>query len=262
MNLSSLFGIFCALVVFIAAIMMSTDNYFFFFNLHAIVIVIGGTAAASFICFPMKRVISLLRVFFTRLLGANRRDYEALIEDIANLAKAKPGGYQRFNAAVEKVRDPFLYDAAKVLEWGEAEINEEQLRELLENRMETFYTRYMKEAKTFKTISKFPPAFGLLGTTLGMIALLQNLGPGGEGSIGTSMAIALVATLYGVAAANLVFIPIAENLVEQTEEDHVSRRIVVEGVMMIYKNMPVQFIEENSRSFLLPKERCDARKRA
>ena len=255
MNLSSIFGILLALVVLFAAIIMSTDNYLFFFNLHAIVIVVGGTAAAAFICFPMKQVLGLFRVFVNRLLGANRRNYEQLIEDIVILAKAFPEGYQRFNDATSRVRDPFLKDAAEVLEWGEAEIDEEQIRELLENRRATHYSRYMKQANTFRTISKFPPAFGLLGTTLGMIALMQSLGPGSEGTIGKSMAIALVATLYGITVANLILIPISENLVEQTEEDHISRTIAVEGIMMIYKKLPVQFIEENSKSFLLPAER-------
>lgn len=254
MNLSSIFGILFALAVFVVSVMMSTDDYLFFLNLHAILIVLGGTAAAAFICYPAKEIISLLRVFVKRILGSNRRDYEGLIQEIAKLAEAFPQGYQKFADTIAQLEDPFLKDSAEILEWGEAEITEEQLRELLENRIETFYTRYMKSANIFKTVSKFPPAFGLLGTTLGMIALLQSLGPGSEGTIGKSMAIALVATMYGVATANFIFIPIAENLAEQTEEDHVSRRIVVEGVMMIYKGLPVQFVEENCRSFLLPSE--------
>lgn len=255
MNLSSIFGILFALVVLVVAVAMSTDNYFFFFNLHAIVIVLGGTAAAAFICYPMKQVLGLFKVFVSRLLGANRRNYEQLIEDIVILAQAYPGGYQKFSDAITRVRDPFLKDAAEVLEWGEAEISEEQIRELLENRKATHYTRYMKQANTFRTISKFPPAFGLLGTTLGMISLMQSLGPGSEATIGKAMAIALVATLYGITVANLVLIPVSENLVEQTEEDHISRTIVVEGIMMIYRKLPVQFIEENAKSFLLPGER-------
>jgi chemotaxis protein MotA len=259
MNFSTLVGFIFSAVVFLGAIITSSDNFFFFFNPHAILIVLGGTMAVTLICFPLPRLIDLLKVFFKRMLGKNRKNYIEIIEDIVKLANSYEQGYQKFAQTIEEVKDPFLFDSAKVLEWGEAEISEDHLRELLENRADTFYARYMKEAGIFRTISKFPPAFGLLGTTLGMISLMQSLGPGAEGNIGSSMAIALVATLYGVAASNLIFIPIAENLSEQTEDDQIARRIVVEGVMMIYKGVPVQFIEENAKSFLLPKERGDQR---
>ena len=124
-----------------------------------------------------------------------------------------------------------------------------------------FITVISRKLESLGQLQKFPPAFGLLGTTLGMIALMQSLGPGMESNIGGAMAVALVATLYGVASANFIFIPIAENLTEQTEEDQIARRIIVEGVMMIYHGFPPDFIKENARSFLLPKERGDARVR-
>ena len=261
MNFSSLFGVIFGLVVFFAAIVMSSNNYMFFLNAHALVIVIGGTCAAAFLCFPVKDIYSLLKVAYLRFMGKNRRDYGTLIADIVRLAKAYEQGFVRLSEANKATQDLFLRDAVASLEWATAEIDEHQLREMLENRLETFYKRYMKQANIFKTLAKFPPAFGLLGTTLGMITLLQSLGPGAQNSIGSSMAVALVATMYGIAAANLFFIPIAENLTEQTEEDHICRRIVVEGVMMMFLKLPVQFIEENSKAFLLPSEMMDFRKK-
>ena len=130
------------------------------------------------------------------------------------------------------------------------------MRSLLETRVETHFERYMVEADIFRAISKFPPAFGLMGTTLGMIALLQALGRSdAKNLIGPSMAIALVATLYGIVLSNFVFIPIAENLTQQTREDLIARRIVVEGIMLIAADKPTQFVEEKVKSFLLPSER-------
>lgn len=258
MNLSSLFGVFFGLTIFSIAIAMSTDNFVFFLNLHALVIVIGGTCAAAFLCFPAKKLFTLLRVAYRRFLGKNRRNYTELINEIVALAKAYEQGFGRFTETIKRTQDTFLRDAATALEWAPADIEESQLREMLENKLETFHKRYMKEANIFRTLAKFPPAFGLLGTTLGMIALMQSLGPGSQATIGTSMAVALVATVYGIAAANLVLIPIAENLTEQTEEDHICRRIVVEGVMMIMQRLPVQFIEENAKSFLLPSEMSES----
>jgi chemotaxis protein MotA len=96
-----------------------------------------------------------------------------------------------------------------------------------------------------------------MGTTLGMIALLQSLGAAdARTSIGPSMAIGLVATLYGIAISNFIFIPIGENLSKQTREDHVARKMVIECIMLIHAGMPVKFVEETAKSYLLPGERA------
>ncbi len=256
MNFSSFIGFALAGTVFGAALMTSSKNYMVFFDAHAILIVIGGTISASCICFPVPKVLSMVKVFLRRILGGGKRDYLVIIDEIVALAAANRRGKQAFEGAVQKVKDPFLKDAAQVLFWLDAEISKEELRDLLETRASTVFERYSSEANIFRVMSKFPPAFGLLGTTLGMIALLQSLGNAdAKNSIGPSMSIALVATLYGIVFANFVFVPIAENLTAQTKEDLVSRRIVVEGVMLIADDKPTAFVEEKIKSFILPGER-------
>jgi chemotaxis protein MotA len=149
-----------------------------------------------------------------------------------------------------------------MLFWSK-EISAEELRDLLETRVNTHYKLYMAEAKVFKTMAKFPPAFGLMGTTMGMIALLQSLGsPDAKNMIGPAMAIALVATLYGLVLTNFVFIPIAENLTKQTQEDLMARNIVVEGIMLMNADRPTKYVEEKVKSFLLPKQRRQAGRKA
>jgi chemotaxis protein MotA len=109
----------------------------------------------------------------------------------------------------------------------------------------------------------FPPAFGLLGTTLGMIALLQNIGsPDSFKLIGPAMAIGLVATLYGIAVANLVFIPMGENLSKLNKEDQVSRKIVLTGVKLLRAKEHPVIVEEFLKSYLLPSERLSSVKKA
>jgi chemotaxis protein MotA len=114
----------------------------------------------------------------------------------------------------------------------------------------------MHEANMFRTIGRFPPAFGLLATTLGMIALLQQIGqPGSQKLIGPAMSIGLIGTLYGIALANFVFLPIAENLTERTEEEMALRRMIVEGALMLKSQVNPITMRETMNSFLLPKER-------
>ncbi len=242
---------------------MSFRNINVIFDAHAGLLVLGGTAAVSLVCFPMSQITSLLKVFLKRILGQNKRDFEAIIKELVVLSDARRKGVKAFEAAIPKVNDPFLKDAAGMLFWAQSEISGEELRDLLETRINTHYTLYMNEAKVFKTLSKFPPAFGLMGTTMGMIALLQSLGGAdAKNMIGPSMAIALVATLYGLVLTNFVFIPISENLTKQTHEDLIARSIVVEGMMLIHADKPTRYVEEKVKSFLLPSQRSDGGKKA
>ncbi len=257
MNFSTLLGFLASIAILVSAVVSSTNEFGIFLDLHAALIVIGGTGAATLICFSLTKIFNLFKVFILRILGARKRDYMALIDEIILLSTARNRGMQQFEAAVPKVRDLFLKDAAEVLFWVESEVPASQLRDLLETRAQTQFEHYMDEANVFRTIAKFPPAFGLMGTTFSMIILLRSLGSqSGQSAIGPAMALGLVATLYGVALTNLLFIPIAENLTKQTKEDLTSRRMVVEGIMAIHDRMPTKFIEEKVKSFLLPGDRA------
>lgn len=256
MNLGTFFGFIIAMSVFIGSVVLSFSNVKAIIDVHAAFIVLGGTVAVALICFPLRQITNLLKVFFKRILGKNKRDYQAVIREVVALSEAKIKGPKAFESALENISDPFLKDGGQVLFWMNAEISLEELRDLLETRVSTHYNLYMDEAKVFKTMAKFPPAFGLMGTTMGMIALLQSLGnANSKGMIGPAMAIALVATLYGLVMTNFVFTPIAENLVKQTKEDMLARNIALEGIMLIAADKPTGYVEEKIKSFILPDQR-------
>jgi chemotaxis protein MotA len=261
MNLGTLIGFVLAIASFVATMLMSFKNVAVVLDLHAFVIVIGSTIAVTLICFPAERVFAMLKVVFRRLLGKNRRDYAGLIQEIVMLSDAYRKGEKNFEAVIPKISDPFLKDAANAIFWIKADISPEEMRDLLETRVVTHTKIYTNEAKIFKTLAKFPPAFGLMGTSIGMIALLQSLGgENAKNEVGPAMSVALVATLYGLVLANFVFLPIAENLVEQTNEDTLARNMVVEGIMLIQANKPTKYVEEKIKSYLLPKDRGDLNK--
>ena len=257
MNVTTLFAFLSALAIFSGTVFLSFSNSYAVYDYKAALIVFGGTIATTFVCFPAGQVLTLFKVFWRRVMGKSRRDYDQLIKEIVLVAKASYRGPKAVQAALEEVSDYFLKDAAEIAAWTQSDVPKEKLRELLETRAMTHYRIYMSEAGIFRTISKFPPAFGLMGTTIGMIALLQSLGNATDAKdmIGPAMAVALITTLYGLALANFIFIPIAENLTKQTEEDQTSRMMVVEGVMLIRDELPTPFIEEYVRSFLLPSQR-------
>jgi chemotaxis protein MotA len=108
----------------------------------------------------------------------------------------------------------------------------------------------------FRTIGRFPPAFGLLATTLGMIGVLQRIGsPDSQKLIGPAMSVGLIGTLYGIGMANLIFLPIAENLTERTQEEVALRKLIIEGAVLLKQQVNPVSMRESLNSFLLPVDR-------
>ena len=260
MDLTTILGLTTAMAVFIGSVIAAFADVGVMLDFKALALVVGGTLAASMIAFPFSDFRKLLKVFIFRLLGKNTIDFNRIIEDIATLANADINQKRAFHQAVEEVQFPFLKDAAGVLFWIRADVSPEELRDLLETRAETHFKEYMREANFFRTIAKFPPSFGLIGTTMGMIALLQGLG-GGAGNlrntIGPAMAIALLTTLYGLVFSSFILTPVAENLTDQTHDDQRARRMVIEAIMLIQAQKPAKYVVEHVKSYLLPSKRKD-----
>jgi chemotaxis protein MotA len=254
MNLSSIFGVLFGITVMYSALTHTTSDLNFFLDFHGILIVIGGTAAAASISFPINKVLALLKVFVLRVLGRNKNNYQNVIAQIIDLNKKASVSVTALKEAIPNIRHDFLREAVELVASGI--LTENELRTTLEQRVKTTEDRFMHEANMFRTIGRFPPAFGLLATTLGMIGLLQKIGqPDSQKLIGPAMSLGLIGTLYGIALANLVFIPIAENLTERTNEEITLRKIIVEGAVMLKSQVNPVSLRENLNSFLAPKER-------
>jgi chemotaxis protein MotA len=186
------------------------------------------------VCFPLSTYLTLVKVFFQKILGRYASKHETVIAEIVGLSKGYRDNPNYLNEQSKLLKNDFLREAIGMM--VEGGIPPESLDSILRKRALTHYKRYEEEAGIFKTIGKFPPAFGLMGTTLGMIALLQKLGsPDSYKLLGPSMAIGLVATLYGIAITNFIFVPMGENLSKLNKEDEVLREMVMDGVKLIRK---------------------------
>lgn len=257
MKIGTLIGFLAALGVFITSVVRTFDNPDVIVNFNGLVIVVGGTIAVGLICFPVDRIMPLIVVFFKRVLGRRKINFQEIISEITSLAASNQQGRKSFEQSIVTIKSLFLKDCAEMLLWMRGDVEIDELRRLLEIRAATHFNEYSKDAKIFKTLGRFPPAFGLMGTTIGMMALLQSIGldDNSKSQIGPSMAIALVTTLYGLFLANFIFAPIAENLMDQTLEDERARYLIIEGIILIYSGKPPRYIEEYVKSFLLPRER-------
>lgn len=254
MNFSSFFGVFIGVSVMFIALTATTDNLQVFLDMHGILIVCGGTAAAASISYPLSHLVSLTRIFVMRVLGQNKVDYQGTITQLLELNKRASLGLSALSDAVNSIKHPFLREAVALVAAGV--LTEHEIRNTLDQRIKTMEARYMYEANMFRTIGRFPPAFGLLATTLGMIGVLQKIGQAdSQKLIGPAMSVGLIGTLYGIALANLVFLPIAENLTERSHEELTLRRMILEGTLMLKSQVNPIAMREGLNSFLMPRDR-------
>lgn len=259
MNFSSIIGIVAAVSVFVISLLTATSSWGIFLDPHGILIVLGGTMAASLVCFPLKTFVSLFKVFFNKVIGKYAHAHENVIYEIVALSKGYRDNANYLQENVKTIKTHFLRDAIELMNAGG--ISPDALDTILRRRALTHFKKHDKEASIFKIIAKFPPAFGLMGTTLGMIALLQGLGsPDAFKKLGPAMAIGLVATLYGIALSNLIFIPIGENLTKLNEEDETVREMVIDGIELLRKKEHPLIVEEYLKSYLLPTDRAKLKK--
>jgi len=239
----------------------STDDPKRFVDPHGALIVIGGSIAATSISFQFNRVFRMLLAFWHRTLRGGKIDYVKLITELMALADAYRNGSGQLATMVKNSKDPFLREAMTAL--MDEVVGPDHLAIILKRRANTMFDRYHDDAKKFESMGKYPPAMGLMGAVLGMIGLLGGLGkPGAEKGLGAGMSVALVATLYGIAMANLFVIPIGENLAQGAKEMKTKNLIIIEGVRLIsHKTNPIVLAEELN-SFLLPSERVTKKKAA
>ncbi len=260
MNFSSILGVSVALIVLAASVLMS-GKVGVFLDLHGILVVIGGTSAAALMCFPLRFYVRIGKVFLNKFIGNYSTRYDTVINEIVDLARGMRESGEYLKQKAPGLKTPFLKDAAELIIQGG--IPDEVIEEILMKRAATHSRRYEYDVNVFRTVAKFPPAFGLMGTTLGMITLLQNLGgKDAQKLLGPSMAIGLVATFYGIVLANLVFIPISENLALLNREDETVRTIVIDGVRLLQLGEHPKVVEEHLKSYLLPHERAMLKKDA
>jgi len=252
MNISLPLGFGLSSLIVFLTIHGEIKNAGVFLNVHAIMMVIGGTFAATLICFPLGQLLTMFKLFIKSFTGQGRHTIVETVKEIVKISE-KSGQDNDFGD-LASIKSTFLKEAMMLMKEGG--LTDIELEEVLEKRVDLQNDKYKRDASTFKIIGKFPPAFGLVGASLGMIGLLQGLGaPDAFEKLGPSMSVALVATFFGLVVANFFLIPLSENLAQATEEDLIMRRVVVDGVRLLKEEKHPLLVAEFLKSYLTDVER-------
>src|SRR5690625_2687193 len=192
---------------------MSEGDLVLFWDLPSVFIVLGGTIAATLVSHPFEQVrviFSLLRVVLARGISTT----DEVIPLLVHFAeKARREGLLAMEEEAAELGDPFLRKGIQLVVDG---VDPELVRNVLQIEINFLAERHESGRRLFQTMGTYAPAFGMIGTLIGLIKMLSDLtDPDG---IGTGMAVALITTLYGALLANLVFLPIAGKLQVKSEQ--------------------------------------------
>lgn len=248
MNPSTLIGIVASIVLLGVVLFFSAADPALFLNAPSLAVVLVGTLAATFISYPLREVVRIFGLIGTVL--RNERLYtKSDMEDLIEISKIwMTGDVRAVEAALEKVSNPFLKTGVQLV----IDLTpEEDIMELLQWRISRLRAKEHAEAQLFRVMASFAPAFGMIGTLIGLVNLMFLLGDGDVTAIGQQMALALMTTFYGVLLANLVFKPVAVKLERRTEQRVVLMNMILQGISMMSQKRSPSFMRETLKSFMM-----------
>lgn len=216
-----------------------------FVDWPSVLITIGGSLAALFISYPVQELKNIPRVL-KKLVVSQPEDKEGLLETIAELSRtARSQGLLVLDSRLADLDNEFLVEGLKLVVDG---MDADNIREILETKVDNMEERHSKGQGIFLKWGELAPAFGMIGTLIGLINMLGSLTD--PSTIGSGMAVALLTTFYGSMLANLVFIPIAQNLKSQSEAEMIFCEMIIEGIISIQAGQNPRVIEQKLQSYL------------
>ncbi len=246
MNISTIVGILIGLFVLITAVYSSAGSPALFWDPAGLAIVLGGVTAATFVCYPLKDLLGL----FSSALKVMKREHlpvEVYIESLVYLAKqAMNKSALKLEKEIEHVDNYFIKDGLRMVI---DQYPPEKLRHIMELSIENSVARDLAEAEIFRTMARFSPAFGMVGTLIGLVVAFQQLQSNPE-VIGSSIGIAMMTTLYGLLLANLLFSPFSVKMERRALEREQLMRVIMEGLIMVSTKTPPQYVRDELKAFL------------
>ena len=255
MDIATIIGFILGAFFILISVTMA-GNLGWFFSIESIMIVLGGTSCAAMINYPINKFFNAFRtlkhIFRTEQLEP--ANVIRIIIELANVARKE--GLLALEEAGGQIDDDFLKKGVLLIVDG---TDPELVRNILETELIFIEGRHKESQGIFETMGTLAPAFGMIGTLIGLIAMLQQLDD--PTTLGPSMGIALITTLYGTLLANFVFLPVAGKLKTRSAEEILLKEVMIEGLLSIQAGENPRIIEEKLKAFLPPAVREEVGKK-
>ncbi|MGI6587743.1 MAG: motility protein A [Peptococcia bacterium] len=246
MDRSTIIGIISGFMIIIIAIMLE-GSILPFWSLSSLLIVLGGASSATLVNFSLDQVLEAKKVLKIAFQDVSKEPLE-IIENMVDMAgKARREGLLALENEIEDTEDEFLKKGVQLIVDG---TDPDLVRNIMETDIIMTEERHKIGIGIFSSMGATAPAFGMLGTLIGLILMLRDLN--NPDALGPGMALALITTFYGSFLANLIFNPIAGKLKLKSEDESMIKEIIIEGVLSIQAGENPRIVSEKMKSFLHP----------
>lgn len=251
MDKATLIGIILGFSLIIIALLIGEGGIRTFINTPSMIIVFGGTIASTLICFQGSQVLGVMKVtknaFFTQMAEPLDK-----IDTLVQFAeRARREGILALENAVEEVNDPFLRSGIQLAVDG---VEPQLIKDILTTELSFLEDRHKLGQAVFATMGFYAPAYGMIGTLIGLVQMLVSMDD--PSKIGPAMAVALLTTFYGAVMANCMFLPLAEKLKKRTQEEVLIKELTIEGIMSIQSGDNPRIVRQKLLAFLSPGARA------
>ncbi|MCD6575076.1 flagellar motor protein [Candidatus Aerophobetes bacterium] len=246
MDITTLAGIGAGMGLVLIAILQG-GGIATFINIPSLMITVGGTIGATLINFPMPKIMGVMKVV-RKAIFYKESSPEKTISTLVEFARiARREGVLALEERLSGTDDPFFRKGVQLAVDGTPP---ETIREILTIDLASLQERHKVGQSIFNAMGTYSPAFGMIGTLIGLIQMLRSLDD--PSKIGQGMATALITTFYGALLANLVFLPIAGKLKVRSEEEVLNKKLIMEGIVAIQSGDNPRVVEDKLNSFISP----------
>jgi chemotaxis protein MotA len=245
MDMASIGGVLLAIIGIVGGLKIEGGSIAQLTQPTAMMIVLGGTLGAVMLQFPLNIFLAAMKQFF-RVFSSSTIDGEAIIQQLVGFANtARKSGILSLDDELDLVTDPFLKQTLMLAIDG---VEPAAVRQIMQLELENKAQGEERIPQVFESAGGFAPTVGIIGAVMGLIQVMQKLDD--ISAVGHGIAIAFVATIYGVGLANLVFLPAAGKLRIRQQEEQMVREMMLEGVISIQEGMNPRMIEIKLRTYL------------
>jgi chemotaxis protein MotA len=249
MDLTTVIGIVAGSSVIILGIMQS-GSLMSFFDAASVFIVLGGTLSAIVIAYPINELVGVISVVKKTIFSKTQPTTETIATLVSFAERARREGILALERHMEEIEDEFLSKGIQLAVDG---TEPELMRSILSTELDYLEKRHASGAGVLNTGGTLAPAFGMCGTLIGLVLMLQTMSD--PSTIGPKMSVALITTFYGAVLANLFFIPLTNKLKRRSEEEVLIKELMIEGILSIQSGDNPRIVEQKLTSFISPKLR-------
>lgn len=250
MDIATLAGIFFGVVCIIISIKLD-GTLMTFYNLPSIFIVFGGGIASALISYRINEIAKIMKVV-GKAFSAKQATPEDTIKLLVELSqKARREGLLALESEEENIGDDYIKQSLQLIVVG---VEPDTIRESMSLELENLEARHEKGQGLFRLMASLFPAWGMIGTLIGLINLLKQLDE--PSKIGPAMAVALITTFYGSILANFVCTPIANKLALKSKEEIQQKEMIIEGILSIQAGENPRIMEHKLKTFLSPEQKA------